>query len=77
MTVITATGKEFEADLVVESTNPERLYVHIINSTVAEVATVFTSPSELPLVGYLGYTVFDSMNVTPTGGINVCLKKQS
>ena len=73
MTVTTSSGKIFEADLVVENLNPERLYINVIGSTVAAVAQAFTT--ELPLQEYPDYTVFDSMNITPRGGVTVCLKK--
>lgn len=75
MTITTAKGKEFNADLAVESTNPERLYVHIINTSVAVIAAVFTNSDELPVQGYPAYTAFDSMSITPSGGVNICLKK--
>ena len=75
MQIKTATGKTFEADMVVETKDPERLYVHIISSTVSQIARTFTSPSELPIDGYPDYTAFVSLNTTPTNAINVVLKK--
>ena len=71
-TVITSKGHTFSVDLAIETPNPERLYIHVINATVGDVASAFTT--ELPLKEYPAYTTFDSMNVT-IGGVNVCLKK--
>lgn len=71
-TVTTSKGTQFTADLILPTLNPERLYIHVINATVGDVASAFTT--ELPLKEYPAYTTFDSMNVT-TGGVNVCLKK--
>ena len=73
MTIHTSAGTAFECDMAVVNQNPERLYVHIINSPIAEVAQACIT--ELPFREYPDYTVFDSLNTTPTGGVNVCLKK--
>ncbi len=67
-------GKEFEADLITEGTNPERLYVSLPKTTPAE-AAVFLDPEEVEIEGYESYTVFCSMNMTPYGGVNLCFMK--
>lgn len=74
MTIETKTGKSYLCDLAVENPSPPRLYLHITGTTVAKAALVFTNEAELPINGYPAYTAFDSMNVTPDGGINICLK---
>lgn len=74
MTIRTKTGKEFECDLAIPNPNPQRLYLHIVNSPVKEVGKTFTDEDELPVECYEQYTAFDSINVTPDGGINICLK---
>jgi len=70
----TATGKEFDCNVVTASKEPPRLYVYVVNAQAKEAALVFTDETELPLEGYPAYTAFDSMNMTPDGGINICLK---
>ena len=74
LTITTYTGKTFECDLAVENPSPSRLYMHIVNCSLSDVARTFTDEAELPIEGYPAYTAFDSMNVTPDGGINICLK---
>ena len=74
MNVTTATGKSFKCDFSVPGLNPPRLYLHIVDASLHEVAVAFTKTVELPLQDYPDYTEFDSMNVTPDGGVNICLK---
>ena len=74
MTIRTARGKEFQCDMAVENPSPPRLYLSIINTTVSKIASTFTNPKELPVEGYTRYTAFSSMNMTPEGGVIVCLK---
>ncbi len=73
MEIMTAKGKKFEYDMLVENPTPPRLYIHIINSSLPEVAAVFTDQSELPIVGMPRYTEFQSISATPYG-VNVALK---
>ena len=73
MTIKTSQNKTFNCDLAVTSPNPPRLYLHIVDADIADVAKVFTDKTELPIEGYPSYTEFDSMNMTQ-GGINICLK---
>ena len=68
-------GEEFTADLINESTNLNVLFVHLIDTTAADAATAFTDPENVDIEGYEDYTVFNSMNITPGGGINICLVK--
>lgn len=42
----TATGKEFLCDTVSMLENSKRLYITIEGSTISEIATVFSNPSE-------------------------------
>lgn len=74
LTIETKSGKRFSCDLAVENPSPPRLYLHIVGTPLSDVAMTFTDESELPLAGYQDYTAFDSMNMTPDGGINICLK---
>lgn len=74
MKIKTKTGTEFECDMVAENPSPPRLYLHILNSSVGEVAAAFTDASELPIDGYPDYTAFQSVSVTPEG-VNVTMKK--
>ncbi len=75
MTITTKSGKQFECDLAIPNPSPQRLYLHIVGSPVKEVGKTFTDEeAELPIECYDQYTAFDSMNMTPDGGINICLK---
>jgi hypothetical protein len=67
-------GKTFESDMIVESENPQRLYVGLPNTTPVE-ATVFLDPEEIEIEGHEDYNGFCSMNTTPTGGVIICLMK--
>lgn len=73
MTIKTSQNKTFNCDLAVTSQNPERLYLHIVDADIADVAKVFTDKAELPIDGFPDYTAFESMSMTQ-GGINICLK---
>lgn len=75
MIIKTKTNKTFDCDSVLPTIDPERLYLHITNTPLHEIATVFTDEeNELPIEGYPEFKKFDSMNTTRYGGINVCLK---
>lgn len=75
MTITTKTGKTFDCDLLLPSTDPDRLYIHIINTPLHDVAVVFTDEAkELPLNDYPEYKNFDAMNVTRSNGVHICLK---
>lgn len=75
MTITTKTGKVFECDLAVENPSPQRLYLHILGATRAEVSATFTDiTSALPIEGYPGYTALQAIVETPSG-IKVTLKK--
>ena len=51
-TVITAKGKKFDTDLVAENLSPARLYIRIVNASMADVATVFSDKSETMGIRY-------------------------
>lgn len=42
----TATGKEFDCDMVSVIPSPPRCYLHIHNAPLAEIAAVFSNPDE-------------------------------
>lgn len=74
-TITTKQGKEFECDMVAENPMPPRLYFHIVNSTMADVASTFTAANQLPIKNYAAYTELQSIS-NAGGGINVALKKK-
>ena len=74
MTIKTATGKELGCDMCVESTDPERLYIHLTDKTLMEALKIFVQPSELPLDGWPQYSAIDSIYAAPSG-TNLTLKK--
>lgn len=70
----TASGREFECDMVAENPSPPRLYLHILNASLADVAAEFTNPAALPVEGFPMYDAFQSISMTPHG-VNISLKK--
>lgn len=74
MMIKTASGREFECDMVAENPSPPRLYLHILNASLSEVAAEFTNPAALPVEGFPMYDAFQSISMTPYG-VNVALKK--
>lgn len=75
MILKTATGKELEVDLCVESGSTQRLYVHFPGKTLLEMMVLFGNGDELPFAEYQEYTVIEKIS-TSTTGVNVDLKKQ-
>lgn len=61
MIIKTATGKEFESDSVTKSSNPERLYIFLQNTTIWEAAFAFSNPEELPIEGYEEFSQFSTI----------------
>ena len=75
MIIKTAKGTSFECDAVSENPSPPRLYLHIMNASLADVAAAFTDPAALPVEGFPFYDAFQSISMTPYG-VNVALKKE-
>lgn len=79
-TIKTSGGKIYECDLLSVIDNPCRLYVRVVNSTLAEVATTFGDKEETKELVYgnillIGYTKLLSM-VIEDGAIRVVLTKE-
>ena len=71
----TASGKEFNCDMIAENPSPPRLYLHFPGASLPALAAIFTSPDELPIEEFPDYSAFQSISVTPFG-VNVALKKE-
>lgn len=56
-TIETATGKEFKTDYFNPSASLGRLTMRILESTMADVATVFSDPAETVRLTHAGRTV--------------------
>ena len=74
MTVHTQSGKEFHCDMVSENPYPQRLYLHIINSSMTEVAAAVMGEDGLPLIEFPEYSFVQSLAMGPIG-VNLALKK--
>lgn len=73
-TVKTKSGKEFECDKITSTASPPRLFIHLVNTSVAEAAAVFTDPEELPLQGHKTYKTFDSIYGNDNG-VDIILRR--
>lgn len=51
-TVITAKGTEFKTDMVAENLSPARLYIRIVQASLAEVASAFSDKTETVAIQY-------------------------
>ena len=80
-TIKTSSGKLYECDSLSAIDSPCRLYVRIVNSTLAEIATTFGDKEEIKELLYgdillIGYTKLLSMIIEDTA-IRVVLTKES
>lgn len=57
-TVITHSGLQFECNYLATIPVPSRMYIRIGNSTIANIASVFSDPHETDLIKY-GDTVIE------------------
>ena len=74
MTVHTPSGKEYSCDMVSENPYPQRLYLHLTNTTMADVAVTVSSEGGLPFTEYPDYCFMQSIAAGPIG-VNLALKK--
>ena len=74
MTVHTESGIEFSYDMVSEIPNPPRLYLHLTNTTLANVMSVLSSEGGLPFDEFKDYKFLQSVAIG-SFGVNVALKK--
>ena len=64
--VITATGKEFKTDYLVTISDPEMMFVRVLNTERETVESVFRNPEETSVLlygdrRYEGFTEFQSI----------------
>lgn len=76
----TASGKEFDSDYLATIPNPPQAYIRVLNTSLAEVATIFSNKSETVRlwhgVFYLaGYTNLIAI-VPEVGAVKVVLSKE-
>lgn len=74
MKIKTASGVEFDYDLLGEHYNPSRLYIHLQNTTLTEVMTVILGEGGLPFEGYPEYKFLQSIS-DGYPGVSISLKK--
>ena len=74
MTITTATGKEYDCDMILENPSPPRLYLHIPGATVEEVSALFSDRAELPIQGYGKYREVQNIIAT-SSGVRVSLRE--
>ena len=79
-TLETATGKEFKTDYFNPSSNLGRLSMRLLETTMVDVAAVFSDPAETASLTYAGRTVegFTKLvYISPEGAaIRVTLRKE-
>lgn len=74
MTVHTTSGVEFNYDMISEIPSPQRLYLHLTDTTLANVMGVLSQEGGLPFVEFQDYKFLQSVAMGPFG-VNVALKK--
>lgn len=72
MKVITSKGTEFECELITSIPSPQRLYLHLVNTSVEEVTRVFNE--ELPIDGYPFFTAVQAISLEGGMAVKVSLK---
>lgn len=77
MKIRTALGKELECHAITSiPSHPPCIYLHLSNTDFALAWSIFGNPSELPLVGYEGYTEVYKIVAEGVNGSKVVLDKQ-
>lgn len=74
MKIKTASGVEFDYDMLSEINSPPRLYIHLQNTTLQNVMMVIFSEGGLPFDGYPDYRFLQSVSDSYPG-VNLALKK--
>lgn len=74
MKIKTASGVEFDYDMISEIPNPARLYIHLQNTTLPDVMSVLSGENGLPFEGFSDYRFIQSVAIGHFG-VNVALKK--
>ena len=76
----TATGKTFDSDYIAVIPMPQQAYIRILNTSLAEVATVFSNPAETMQLWhgehYLAHYTHLVAIVPEVGAIKVVLAKE-
>lgn len=72
--VHTQSGKEFNCDMSAQHVDPPRLYLHLVDTSFADVVTAVTGENGLPFEEFPEYSFIQSISVTPIG-VNLALKK--
>ena len=72
MKVITSKGTEFECEAVTFNPSPQRLYLHLINTSVETATKVFNE--ELPVEGYPFFTAVQAVSSEGGTAVKVSLK---
>lgn len=75
MRITTAKGTEFECSAITSIPSPKRLYLHIVNTTIETVRSVFLDPEELPIKNYPAFDTVQSISSEGYRAIKVSLKK--
>ena len=74
MKIKTASGVEFDYDMISEIPNPPRLYIHLLNTTLSSAMPVLFGEGGLPFEGYEDYRFVQSV-ADGYPGVNISLKK--
>ena len=75
MIIYTALGTAFECEAASSIQTPPRLYFHLVNTSMNVVQSAFQNPSQLPVQGYDGFTVLQSISSEGEDRVKVSLKK--
>ena len=74
MIIKTAKGKEFECDSVTYIPSPQRLYFHLINTSIADVSVTLDDKDQLPFENYNAFNAVQSISPEGTGRVKVSLR---
>ena len=72
MTVTTPSGKEFNCDKATQTVEPRRLYLHLIDTSIVEIAMTVLGENGLPLKEFPNYYIVQSISASPFG-VNLVL----
>ena len=72
MKITTAKGTEFECEALSVIPSPQRLYLHLVNTSVEEATRVFNS--ELPIEGYPFFTAVQAISSEGAASVKVSLR---
>ena len=76
MKIKTALNKEFDCEAITMNPSPPRLYLHLVNTGMEEVNTIFGNNKHLPIEGYPAFNAVQSISPEGVTSVKVSLKME-